>query len=209
VFISKKTQTEVLQKVAIQEDKIDVIPNPVNIQYKYSPKEFNSRKPVILHVGGNGERKNLANTIEAIKDIKCHLRIIGNISAFYKNLLAINQIEYSNVSNLSDDEIVTEYENCDIVNFPSKYEGFGMPIIEGQATGRVVLTSNHSPMKDVAGEGAYLVDAENVKSIKEGYEDLISKPVLRAELIRKGLENVKKYKVEDIAAQYKKIYNEL
>ena len=78
--------------------------------------------------------------------IDCHLRIIGKIDINIQTLLDENKIDYTNAFNLSDNEIIEEYKKCDIVNFPSTHEGFGMPIIEGQAIGRVVLTSDLSPM---------------------------------------------------------------
>ena len=50
------------------------------------------------------------------------------------------------------------YAAADIIIFPSLYEGFGLPILEGQKAGRAVLTSNIPPMTEVAGGGACLVD---------------------------------------------------
>ena len=79
-------------------------------------------------------------------------RIIGNIDETTKKLLLEKGIEYSCNSNLTHRQIVDEYCKADIINFPSLFEGFGMPIIEGQAIGRVVVTSNIPPMIDIAGD---------------------------------------------------------
>ena len=92
------------------------------------------------------------------------------------------------------------------MNFPSIYEGFGMPIIEGQTIGRVVITSDISPMKDVAGNGALLVNPFSVESIREAYLQIINDKDLRSRIIEKGKENAQKYAVEKIAKQYVKIY---
>ena len=75
--------------------------------------------------------------------------------------------------NLTHEEIVSEDRKADIINFPSLFEGFGMPIIEGQATGRIVITSNLSPMKEVAGNGAILVDPYSVNEIRNAYLSVI------------------------------------
>lgn len=114
-------------------------------------------------------------------------------------MLQENNIDYSSCANISDEELLKEYNRCDIVNFPSLYEGFGMPIIEGQATGRVVVTSNLSPMKDVAGGCAVLVDPNDIQSLRQGYFEAINHGEC---YIVKGLENVKRFSVETIARQY-------
>ena len=117
-----------------------------------------------------------------------------------------NNIEYSTCYNISDEELLEEYRNCDIVNFPSLYEGFGMPIIEGQATGRVVVTSNLSPMKDVAGGASILVNPRDVLSIRKGYIEAINNG---DKYVEKGLENVKRFSVSSITIQYFNLIKEL
>lgn len=208
VFISNFTKNEVLKYTNLDRNKIAVIPNPVSKGYTYMPKKINTDCPRILHIG-TGTHKNLKNTILAIKDMKCHLRIIGKINDEMKQLLLHVGIAYSNEFNLSDAEIIQEYEACDIVNFPSFHEGFGMPIIEGQATGRIVITSNLEPMKEVAGEGAVLVDPNDISDLKFAYLKIISDTTYRKEIIEKGLKNVKRFSVEKINFEYDQLYSEL
>lgn len=207
-FISRYAQKQVLDIIKLPKEKMVVIPNPVSADMQYVPKEFNEDKPIILHIG-TLERKNLARSIKALHGICCHLRIIGKINQEIIALLEKYKIDYSNAYNLSDDDLRKEYEVCDIVNFPSTFEGFGMPVIEGQAIGRVVLTSNISPMKDVCGDGAYLVDPFDVGSMRAGYVALIAQKELREQFIKNGLANVQNYRVEQIAKQYINIYQSI
>ena len=206
--ISKETKKHIIQNININEDKITVIYNPVDPSYQFIPKEFNTEKPVILHIG-TGWNKNLERTILALKGIPCHLRIIGTLSHFFLDLLKENNIEYSNIYNLTDEEIKQEYINCDIVNFPSVYEGFGMPVIEGQQIGRVVLTSNIEPILDISGEAALLVDPYDINDIHKAYLNIIKDKQLRDSLIQKGLNNVKRFEASFIAKQYIDLYNTL
>ena len=83
--------------------------------------------------------------------------------------------DYSFASNLSDNDLLKEYQNADIINFPSCHEGFGMPIIEGQAVGRIVVTSNIEPMISVANNGAAICDPYNIESIRNTYIRVIIK----------------------------------
>ena len=102
------------------------------------------------------------------------------------------------------------YRGADIISFPSTYEGFGMPILEGQAVGRPVLTSNLEPMRSVAGQsGALLVDPQSVDSIRNGFLRLTGDEFLRARLIAAGQDNVSCYTLEAVAASYLALYREL
>mgnify|MGYP005894218865 FL=1 len=207
-FISHFAYKQVSEVINLDMKKVHIIPNPVDPSFTYSPKEFNAPKPIILHIG-TLERKNLERTIEALNGINCHLRIIGELKEQTKNLLKKHQIEYSNDMNLTHEEIVSEYRKADIINFPSLFEGFGMPIIEGQATGRIVITSNLSPMKEVAGNGAILVDPYSVNEIRNAYLSVIQNKSIRENLLYEGIKNIENYTVEKVAQQYTDLYKKL
>lgn len=206
VCISSKTKEEVVHY--INRNDIEVITNPVAADFKSDFKDFNTEEPVILHIG-TGWNKNLIKVIKALEGIKCHLRIIGEIKRVDLDLLESFKINFSNTYNISDSEIINEYIKADIISFPSLFEGFGMPILEGQAIGRVVLTSNISPMKEIGNDSAKLVNPESVESIKLGFLELINNKEYRESLISKGLDNVKKHSLEKVVTQYKNIYNQI
>ena len=201
VSISEQTQKE----LSDYHFSSEVIYDPVSPAFIYIEKQMDKICPVILHIGTK-VNKNLTNTILALKGLKCHLRIVGKLSEEYVKILLENNIDYSSCANISDEELLEEYSKCDIVNFPSLYEGFGMPIIEGQATGRVVVTSNLSPMKDVAGGSAVLVNPNDIESIRQGYLEAINHG---ESYINKGLDNVKRFSVPTITSQYFNILKSL
>lgn len=206
VCISNTTKNNILKHV--KTDTISVIYNAVDPEIKYVAKDFNQAKPIILHIG-TGWNKNLESVIKSLDSVPCHLRIIGPLTTIQKQLLSSYSIEYSNVSNLTDVQIREEYKQCDIVSFPSLYEGFGMPIIEGQKTGRVVLTSYIEPLIEVANESVCYVDPHNVVSIKEGFLEIINNRDFRNEKIRLGKINMERFSVEKIADEYVTLYQSL
>lgn len=101
------------------------------------------------------------------------------------------------------------YIEADVMLFPSTYEGFGLPIIEAQATGRVVITSQLEPMLSVAGNAACFVDPYSVDSIRSGIQKIIESESYRNELIQKGFRNIERFQLEKVKKQYSDLYKQL
>lgn len=205
-FISNKSKAEAEEFVKFRKEKVSVIYDPIGNEYTYHPKTINAKYPTILHLGTNSH-KNLIRTIEALHEFPCKLCIVGKLHEDQICMLQKYKIDYENVYNLTDEEVLEKYISCDIVSFVSLHEGFGMPIIEGQSIGRPVLTSNVTPMKEIASNGgAILVNPLDVESIRNGYKEVIKHS---DELIKKGLENVKRFRLSIITSQYYKVYEQL
>ncbi len=203
--ISQFSKDELAKVIPFAKKKIVVIHNPVNKLICYSPKIFNETNPRILHLGTK-PNKNLEGTIVALRDITCHLVIIGELSNEQEILLTQYNIEYTNRYHLLWMEVMEEYIKSDMVCFASLYEGFGMPIIEAQKTGRPVITSNISSMPEVAGNGASFVNPKESAEITSAIVRIIKDEDFRDDLIKQGLENVKRFEIDHIIQQYKRLY---
>ena len=84
-----------------------------------------------------------------------------------------------------------------------------MPIIEANAIGRVVITSNISPMTEVGGKGAIYANPHNVEEIKSAFVEIIHNQDLRKQLVAVGLENAKRFCLNKIIKEHIKLYNSL
>lgn len=206
--ISNFTKLELSKIIPFAKHKIRVIPNPVSKTLKPTAFNFDAGNPHVLLVGTKSN-KNIERSIAALKDIPCTVAIIGKLSAAQQQLLLVNTIDFENFFNLSYEAITEQYKRAHLVCFPSIYEGFGMPIVEAQAIGRPVLTSNIGAMVEVAGEGAYLVNPFEVASIRNGILQILNSESLRTELIQKGFENVTRFQTQHIATQYIALYDEI
>jgi glycosyltransferase involved in cell wall biosynthesis len=136
------------------------------------------------------------------------LRIIGRIPEADLEQLKADGVEFSSACNLSDGEIVEEYASADIVALVSTFEGFGMPVVEGQASGCPVVASHCCSIPSVAGDGAAFVDPLSIDSIRQGFLRVIEDESYRRQIIDRGYENVQRFRPEKIASRYLEIYEQ-
>ena len=147
---------------------------------------------------------------DALKGLYVELTIIGKISEELSEKLQKNNIDtIIKDYKLSDQEILEEYQQTDILAFVSTIEGFGMPIVEANKVGRIVVTSNVSSMPEIAGNAAIFVNPNEVSSIRNGFEQAIAKLKAPAELIEKGKLNAQRFELEHISNAYAKLYDKI
>lgn len=206
VCISEETKRCILNLT--KRDDIMVIHNAVDSCFQTKIKDETKIPYDILFIGAN-PNKNLERTVQALNGIDCKLTVIGRLSPMQIEYLEQSKIFYSVKSGLTDEEMVKEYEQCDIVSFISLFEGFGMPIIEANKVGRPVITSTIPVLKEVAGDAAVFVNPNDVDDMHKGFVRLFTDEKLRKDCVTKGLENVKRFDPEIITRQYIKLYESL
>ena len=206
--VSEKTRQELLRYIGPVARKAKVIPNGYDPVFVYSPKSFCQHCPTLLQVG-TAPHKNLAHLIAAIEGTPCTLIIVGPLTDETVADLKQRRITYQQYETLSRSDVIQLYTACDIVTFVSTYEGFGMPVLEGNAVGRVVITSDISPMREVAAEAAHLVDPTSIDAIRQGLLRLTQDDVYRQQLIEEGLKNAQRYTIAIAADRYKTVYQQL
>lgn len=208
VTVSNAAKERLLAYLRCPADKIRVIHNPVGAEYRPSPKAFDDQRPKILFVG-TMENKNLDRMAEALAGISCEAVILGQMSARQVAAFQLAGVSFTTRFNLPREGVVSCYQECDFLAFASAYEGFGLPIIEAQAVGRPVVTSNLHSMPEVAGGAACLVDPFDVASIREGFLKVIRDREYCDALVQRGFVNARRFSVRDVAARYAAIYREV
>lgn len=206
--VSAATRENIVSRLGMPEHRIHLIENCHSAVFRPAPLQFNESCPRILQVGTK-PYKNVPRLIEALHGIPCRLVLIGHLDKALISQLREHGVDYENYVDLSHDDIYQQYRQCDIVSFVSLGEGFGVPIIEAQAVGRPLITANLSPMREVAGAGACLVDPLDPTEIRNGIQKIIADADYRNRLIQEGFKNVARYTPAAIAAQYYDLYKKV
>jgi glycosyltransferase involved in cell wall biosynthesis len=207
--ISNAMRDQIVQLLPWAEEKVRVIPVAISDRFRKSPIHSPRPKVHVLQIG-TAPNKNIDRLLEATKGLNLRLTVVGKEYDGLAEKMKSWGGDYVRKSGLSDDEILKEYEKTDIVSFVSTYEGFGMPILEAQAVGRPVITSNIGSMKEVASDsGAVLVNPFNVNEIRYAFGNLIADRDSWNKRISCGEKNVLRYNGHSIALQYLNLYRQL
>jgi glycosyltransferase involved in cell wall biosynthesis len=205
VVISEATKRQFLSHVRCDPAKVVVLHNPVSHAFVPVPKAEFPERPTLLVVG-TSEHKNIPRMVAAARDLPVRWVVVGRLSQAQRHALEQSGAEYVNLMNLGQQQLVEQYVQSDIVMFASTYEGFGLPIVEAQAVGRPVLTSNVWSMPEVAGDGACIVDPFDVSSIRAGLRRILEDHSYRNRLVETGFANVERFRVQNVASRYADLY---
>ena len=108
----------------------------------------------------------------------------------------------------TDEELFWLYRNCYAHVYPSLFEGFGLPVLEGMQLGAPTITSNTSSIPEVAGDAAILIDPEDVNAITQALLRLSNNREERDQLSDAGLTQSAKFDWQQSAASLLSLYKQ-
>jgi len=175
--------------------------------------KYNISQPYFLYVGRLERKKNTPNLIEALAllrdnhpEVKEKLVLIGNASFGFDEVKYV--IEEFNLNNdvlipgwVDEADLPYIYNAASAFIFPTKHEGFGIPILESMACGLPTTSSNLPVLREVAGEAILYFDQNDKNSIAEAMFKIISDDSLRQELRLRGLSQSSKFSWEKCARE--------
>ncbi len=227
ITISEHSKKELVERLRVPSERITItllaaaplyrrLPNAERAAF--NPTSCGISGPFVLAVGNLQPRKNLLRLVEAFA------RVIKKNPALTHQLVLVGKaqwresdiqraIEQHGIADrvvftgyVSDDDLVALFNRADVFAYPSLYEGFGLPVLEAMACGTPTLTSNVTSIPEVAGDAAELVDPTDIAQIANGLEKMLSNPQYRAELQRRGFEQVTRFSWDKCATQTIDVY---
>jgi glycosyltransferase involved in cell wall biosynthesis len=225
---TRYTQKQIAAFSGIPESKIIPVyeaPKPLAATTKVSvmaTMEKDLSFPYLLHVGTFEKRKNLSVLIEAFSQLvsgqypDLKLLLIGQPSpkkpiddseTIHQLILEKNlQDKVLLPGYVSDELLHFYYKHALIYVFPSRNEGFGIPVLEAFMYGLPVLIANNSCLPEIAGDAAISFDPDNIKDLKDTINELLTNHKLREEMAEKGTNRLKHFSWEKTAAELKVLF---
>jgi glycosyltransferase involved in cell wall biosynthesis len=212
VAVSELTRRDLIEHYSVDERKIVVIPNGVDPEFSpEGPKR--DGPPYLLFVGSLQARKDPVTAVEAFARGSGELRLVlvgpdkgggGEARATAERLGVADRVEF--MGHVEKAELASLYRGAQALVFPSRYEGFGLPVVEAMASGTPVVASSAGAIPEVAGDAAILVQPGDPAALAAGVAEALAD---RDRLVRAGLEHAGRYTWGDSAARTVSLYREL
>lgn len=226
IAISEQTRDELISYWAIAPERIRLVHNalrPSLVKTDLSADEVQMVRQqygarYLLHPGRIMPRKNIEKLVEAFELLAArfddvHLVLTGG--AGYGSKDVVQQIARSpyrarihQLGWVSDHELGVLYAGASVLVFPSKHEGFGLPIIEAMACGTPVVASPEAASLEIAGEAVIRADCSSASTLAEAIVPVLTDETLRADLIQRGRVQVQAFTIEECAKATIRVYQE-
>ncbi len=170
----------------------------------------------LLNIGSNQRRKNREAALRTLAALNGHWDgVMVFAGQGLSPQLRQQAAQFGVMSRLvevekPDNELLEAlYGGAHALLMPSRFEGFGWPIIEAQACACPVLCSDRPPFPDVSGDAAILCDADDQAAFADAVLRLEREPALRADLVTRGQSNAARYARSQMAAGFTRLYQQL
>ena len=207
--VSEYSKSRIIDWLNIPANKVINVGNGISGDFSMSGEKLYGDKKYVLCTGNRKGHKNEKSALAAFSSAELgsdvSLVFTGEPSKELMDYAAQLGIEkaISFAGRLSEAKLAALYRGASVVLFPSYYEGFGLPIVEGFASGVPVVTSNVTSMPEVAGGAAVLVDPYSIDDIRNGLSKAYYDHDLRNRLIADGLRRAQEFTWEKVADKVK------
>lgn len=222
IAISERTKQDIMELGGVAADRIDVIYQSCSPRYAsaVSPQladEVRSRYQLperfILSVGSIEARKNIAEAVSALNHLPedIHLVAVGRPTEYAELvLMSIKQSALEGrvhfLHNVPDADLQALYQLAEVFVYPSRYEGFGIPVIEAIHSGLPVVAATGSCLEEAGGPDCLYISPDDEKAMAVAIARVLKGAEGREERIRRSRDYVRRFEGTDVASQVLEVY---
>jgi alpha-1,3-rhamnosyl/mannosyltransferase len=211
IAISEFTKDEAVARYGLPSDRITAIPLGVDAPARPSAEQIDRvlarldvRRPYIFFPAMASRHKNHVLLLEALsalrrRGVDVDLVLTGATRDAFSSLLG-RDAERLGVSDLvhplgfvKRDDLYSLISGATCLVFPSRFEGFGLPLLEAMHLEVPVISSNAASLPEVGGSAALLLSPDDAEAWAAAIERVVTDPATREDLVRRGRENVKRF----------------
>ncbi len=225
IAISQATKRDLMHYLGIPDEQISVVYLGVDHKLFRPVSHRIYDNPYVLFIGSEHPRKNFAGLLKAFSQLKGEPRFkdlklvkVGKAGGSEVDFRG-QTMEVINTLDLVGDVIFADfvpeaelpayYSGAEVFVLPSLYEGFGFPPLEAMACGCPVITSNTASLPEVVGEAGIMVNPYDTDSLVKAMRRVLTDSELRDDMVRKGLEQAKRFSWEKAARQTQEVYEKV
>lgn len=222
IAISRRTASDICDIYGIDPAKIDIIYQGCDESFRITAdddlkksvaEKYDLPKRYIVQVGTVERRKNLALTVKALSTLPpdIHLVVVGKATPYKEEVVKIAE-ELGVASRIKWLEGVpfgflpAIYQMAEVVVYPSRYEGFGLPVLEGLASMRPVVAATGSCLEEAGGDAAIYVDPDSPSDLADALHSILSDNQLYDSMVEKGRIHEAKFNNSEIPVKLKAVY---
>jgi glycosyltransferase involved in cell wall biosynthesis len=208
---SQWTKADLVERYGLPEEKIVVTPYGVDAAFRPDGPRGEGR--YALFVGAIQPRKDPLAAVKALAMMNGDLRLVlvgpekrggDRVREAVRRLALERRVELA--GHVAREELASLYRGAACLVFPSRYEGFGLPVLEAMASGTPVVAARAGAVPEVAGDAAVLVEPGDPVALAGGIERALAD---RERLVAAGLKHVKRYSWAETARRTLEVYREL
>jgi glycosyltransferase involved in cell wall biosynthesis len=226
---SETTKRDVVRLRGVSPDRISVVPYGVDGRFRpmsaderaaLRAKLVGPHRHALLHVSTGDPYKNVPGTLRVLAELRARggdvalVRVGKPLTAAERDVARALRIEDAiiDAGRVTDERLVEIYNACDVLLFPSFYEGYGWPPLEAMACGTPVVASDCPSLVEIADGAALLAPARDVAALARAVQSLLDSDELAADMRARGIARAAQYTwrrtVDGFAFVYERVAEE-
>ena len=222
IAISERTKSDIVELGGVDPDRIDIVYQSCSTHYQHTvnedkKQEVNARYLLparyIVNVGTIEERKNILLAVKALHRLPDDLAlvVVGHSTPYaekvkrYVEAHGLSQ-RVSFLHDVPNADLPAIYQMAEACVYPSRYEGFGIPVIEAIQSGLPVVACTGSCLEEAGGPDSLYVGPDDEESMARAILQVVKGAEGREERIARSREYIRRFEGNDVAAQVLHVY---